>query len=248
MDQQAMDKFFQIPKYYYFYKERVTKIWLEVDESDYISSGCFGDVFFYNDGCIKIATCLIPYPTIAILDELRNIVHPNLYTIRHFYYNSTDESAFVKAYDMDYYLPDDIDILTMPIDYILDNFNDLCDLACKLASHSIMMSDTHEDNVILQENRMILIDADRWISFYSLDNDELKSDNYRAIVHLLCRLYYKALTKLGKVSESSYYPSNNDYNMVLRQLENISIEELLKEHQEFKYPIDYIEAKVKKLR
>lgn len=150
---------------------------------------------------------------------------------------------------MDYYLPDDIDILTMPIDYILDNFNDLCDLACKLASHSIMMSDTHEDNVILQENRMILIDADRWARVDDLYDDyDVKLGNHHAIVHLLCRLYYSALTKLGKVSESSYYPSDNDYNMVLRQLENISIEELLKEHQEFKYPIDYIEAKVKKLR
>lgn len=248
MDQQAMNEAFQIPKYYSFYKERVTKILVEFDENDYISSGCFGNVFSYNDGCIKIATCLIPYPTVAMLDELRNIIHPNLYKIRHFYYNSTDESAFVKAYDMDYYLPDDIDILTMPIDYILDNFNDLCDLACKLASHSIIMADTHEGNVILQKNNMILIDADRWIRIDDLDNDELKLDNYRAIVHLLCRLYYSALENLGKVSKNSYGQVDNDYNRALKQLENISIENLLKEHQEFKYPIDYIEAKVKKLR
>lgn len=233
--------------YYTLYKEKITKTSLEINESDYISSGCFGSVFFYKDGCIKVAKCLIPKTTISILEELKKITHPNLYRIRNFYYNSMDESAYAKAYDMDYYLSDSINILTMPIDYILDNMNDLCKLACKMASYSILMTDTHEENVILQKNRMILIDADRWVmDLY--DSYDLKIENYSAIVHLLCRLYYQALIDLGKIDKRSYGCNYNDYNRVLNQLERISIEEVLKEHQGFKYPIDYIDTKVKRLR
>ncbi len=249
MDQLCTDITFQLSNYYCLYKEKVTKVLLALNKSDYIASGCSSDVFFYKDGCIKVATYSIPKQNILMLEELRKITHPNLYKIRNFYYSSRDELAYVKAYDMDYYEPEDIDILTMPMDYLLDNMSDLCKLANEMVLHSILITDTHEGNVILKKNRMILIDADRWV----IDNgqfnlDYLKADNNRALVHLLFRLYYSALINSGKMAKNSYYPSGNGYNKVLRQLECTTIEDVLKEHQIFKYPIDYIEAKVKKLR
>lgn len=233
---------------YCLYKERKTKVLLELNKSDYILSGCFSDVFFYEDGCIKIANCLIPSENIKVLEKLKSIIHPNLYKIRNFYYNSMDEFSYVKAYDMDYYEPDTIDFLTMPMDYILDNFSDLCKLAKKIVSHSILMTDTHEGNVILNKNRMILIDADRWVvDDEQFNPDFLKTENNRALVHLLFRLYYSALINSGKIAKNSYDPSGNGYNKVLNQLEQTLIEDVLKDHQKFKYPIDYIEDKVKKL-
>lgn len=229
---------------YKLYYERIKKVKIVFYKDSLVDSGTDGDVYYYKDGCIKIYRNIMPDYSISVIKTIKNISDPNLYCIRNLYYDSKNSVSNVKAYDMDYYRDEKINILTMPMDYSLDNFNDLCKLAEKISLYKIEINDLHEKNVIMQRNRFIIIDADRWFKRETCDCDFLFAENYKAVVHLLMRLYYRELVNLGKIEPLDY----NIYDKVLGNLERIKAREIAQELSGYKYPIDYIEAKVKKLR
>lgn len=229
-------------KYKLYYKGKKVKIVLP--KENLVDCGTEVDVYYCKDGCIKIFKCKISDSSASVLQTIKVIRDPNLYCIHNLYYDSKALTAHVKAYDMDYYKEEKLNVLTMPMDYSLDNFHDLCKLAERLSLYKIIVNDLHEKNVIMQRNRLIVIDADRWFKCDTFNYDYLVSENYRAIVHLLMRLYYRELVNFGKIEPLEY----NIYDKVLGNLESIKAQKIFQELSEYKYPIDYIEAKVKKLR
>ena len=66
---------------------------------------------------------------------------------------------------MKYYDSEDIDVLTMPMSYILDNFYDLFESVTKLSDKNILIQDLHDGNVITNKNQIIVIDADMYDIF-----------------------------------------------------------------------------------
>lgn len=209
-------------KYKLYYKGKKVKIVLP--KENLVDCGTEGDVYYYKDGCIKIFKCKISDSSASVLQTIKVIRDPNLYCIHNLYYDSKALTAHVKAYD--------------------NNFHDLCKLAERLSLYKIIVNDLHEKSVIMQRNRLIVIDADRWFKCDTFNYDYLVSENYRAIVHLLMRLYYRELVNFGKIEPLE----NNIYDKVLENLESIKAQKIFQELSGYKYPIDYIEAKVKKLR
>ena len=99
------------------------------------------------------------------------------------YYNRT--LTIIFGYLSEYYLKEDIDILTMPVDYTFDNLCSLYDSFVLLSEHNIRVSDACPQNVILNNNGITIIDTD----FYYVDNRNNKLSTLKNNIYDLGELF-----------------------------------------------------------
>ena len=88
----------------------------------------------------------------------------NVYDLLYYYGTGNDEGLndgnYVKAYPMSSYKQDVHNILSMPTEYFLDNLSDLYELTKIISQKSIRMYDLHDGNIILNKDKMVIVDAD----------------------------------------------------------------------------------------
>lgn len=222
------------------YNEHNNKVLINVDEKNKIGSGIYATVYLINGYAFKKFKCPLSRLEKGAFLAIKDIEHPNLYKVKELFYDSNTLEN-LRAYSMKYYGNDDINILTMPTEYTLDNLSDLHKLATILANKHIIMSDLHTKNVIMQRDRIILIDRDN--DYYCTDNCEMISyHNDYVVKDLLIDCYLKQLKSMYKDNESLDYR----YKAIISHLTSCTFDEFRKLMLPYNRPIDYVESKIKR--
>lgn len=224
----------------YLYNENKEKFNYILDNQNIIGEGEYGIVYKLNyDTCLKLYYNNEPINR-DILSVIRNLKLQNYYRIYAFLY---DYKSNFKAHTMKYYKQEQLDILTMPTIYTLNNlFNLLMDIDT-LNKNNILISDMHTGNVILGYSEITIIDAD----LYKFNNlyraDTLKYKNLSSLGHLLEQIYLEALTE---------YHSELKSKEVVETIKNLfqfqnkfNCEEPFRMLEKYYYPIDYIKRRIK---
>lgn len=227
----------------------------EFDLSDNIGHGWCGDVYrydsewvlkYYNENCssnnrlkkeIYDITKEINSPYIAEIDKL--LFKERIYTPSDTIF-MTDS---IDAYTCRYVKPDEVDILTIPRDYITDNISELSDVFLEFSDRGVRAMDIKEENVIVQKDKITLIDIDL---FYKTCTqiDILETENYRALMKLFEQLM---------LSSAMYYRHGEEIEKGIYQLFEVihrpssidDMKEVTKYLGKFQYPIDAVKVYTK---
>lgn len=179
---------------------------IELNKGKYINCGTQGKIFMVGN---KEDTCFKEYSE-NILDDWyydlgnkfnqemfdyfkNNFADSNLCSLYDLYY----KDDVVVGYTMKYYKETLDNILYLPTDYILDNYSLIYDLVNKLTSDCIRIVDTHCDNVINTDDKMIIIDYDKYYYDNGIDKDTLDYINKSALIYTFKGIFMKSLRNMG---------------------------------------------------
>lgn len=220
------------------FDENGKSVRFNTNENNLVGKGVFGTIYRTDaSSCIKVYN---GRPSVDIdlelLKTIRGLSLKKFYEIYDLLY--TKNGTF-KGYSMKYYDNFDIDILTTPTEYTLDNLYNLRDSILKLANNNIYAIDMHDENVILGESDMTVIDVDLFIFTTFYNGTGLMVKNINAVNNLFYSLYVKAINRFHE--EYAKY----DVSKVIRELFSTISErdtyDMVKKLTKYKYPIDYIE-------
>lgn len=168
-----------------------------LDTDNFIDEGEYGRVYLTsNNKCLKIFKQSISRKDKMSFDEdvfniIRKLKPKNIYTLGDLYYNKS--LTRILGYLSEYYSKEDINILTMPVDYTFDNLCSLYDSFVLLSEYNIRISDTCTQNVILNNNGITIIDTD----FYYIDANSnklaIKKSNIYDLGELFSWIYMNSL-------------------------------------------------------
>lgn len=224
----------------YLYTKEKEKIKFITSKQNRISGEGKGNVFKISDDmCLKVNKSAEGFD-LETLMLLKSLNLKNFYEIYDFYYNQEGQ---IKAYTMKYYKKEEIDILAEETPYTINNLYDLFLTVSTLNKNNILISDTHSENVILNKDKITIIDADLYRINRFFQKASLESHNLDALRCLFENLYIQALKKY----HSEYYNKTTIYRIKsLFQLYNsLQVSETLKTLSTYKYPIDYVKSKVR---
>lgn len=213
-----------------------------------VGCGAYGMVHKIDDGMCLKKFDVMGNSNIKDMDafnELMSLNLPNFYQIYQLLYGNTlgiDGKQKIAGYLMKYYKETVDNILNMPMDYFLANFNDLIKVMKVLSQKYIHVNDLHDGNIILTDNRMVIIDADNYFRHgYSYDDTFAYNKKY---------LYYCLRDVMLKA-----FCDNYDYTGEVRYDMSKSIIDLFNSHnsycniknklRSYKKPIDYVISSVK---
>lgn len=217
----------------YFITESGNRINLCRDNYRVIGSGCNGIVYKIDDSsCVKLFDCInkFNYDTISKINKLKL---DNFYHISDFIF---DKKRKFVGYIMKYYKPEDIDILTMPTSYLLDNIYNIYNSVLKLTNNKVRIIDLYGGNVILNNDGITVIDTDSYCFDVKSDCDSLLSDNVKEFRVLVEELFYSSLIYYHKFCQDPFY----DYNIFSKINSKDGITSFCCEFENYKYPIDYV--------
>lgn len=219
-----------------YYTEDGKRVKFDLKEEDVIGKGVQSKVYKISaEKCLK-KLFDDEYGNYEILKLIRDLKLSSYYIIYDLLFNK--KGSALKAYTMKYYVSEEIDILTMPVDYTLYNFFSILDSIMILTENNVYVSDLHEDNVIMNSNGITVIDTDMYTKNRFFYADKLLAKNISAVRCLFKSLYLSSLNDyhegefkepiVRKVTDLFRINSYNDaYNNV-------------KKLSKYKYPIDYM--------
>ena len=212
-----------------YYDEHGKKIIIKINW-ELVGSGLYGTVYqIDNNVCLKH----ISYPfntNKEIIKEFMKLDLPSFYKIYKLLFDKYNE---ITGYIMKYYKNEEIDIMTMPIEYTLDNLASMLKDIRIISEKNILVEDAHTDNVILNNDRIIIIDVDN----YSLSQRcDILNKNIYSIYSLFQNIYVESMLK--------YYEVTNEELIVTRKLfYGKDIDYIYNELSNYKYPIEYVRKK-----
>jgi hypothetical protein len=212
---------------------------IEYSTDNYIDSGAYGSVYFYMvDKCIKLLNYLgmenFSSDVYKFIRELKLSNFGAFYDLLYDY--SLCDS--VLGYLSKYYVNEDIDIITMPTSYTLDNLIGIFKSIITLAKYNIRTLDLSDDNVIINSNGIIVKDIDLYYFDDRLDKEKLLGRNIFDLENLFIDLYVSSIKKYhSELLDSN--ASNLLYSLFMIDDEK-SIDLVGKKLCKYKYPIDYI--------
>ncbi len=212
-----------------FYDENGEKnINYTVDKS--INGGNCGRIFKLDENTLLKYFIRGEYDE-AAFKTIMNMNLDNFYKIYKLLYNS--EGKFV-GYTMKSYKDENIDILTMPTDYTLDNLIKLSNSVKRLSDNNILINDMREGNSVMDSNNITIIDIDLYKKVNNIDIYDLSNLNKKYLFHLFAGLYFKSLC--------TYHDAFKSDNLVIDSLFNgeNDTSDICKRLVKYKYPIDYI--------
>ena len=210
--------------------------------SEHIGGEQYGDVYKISDTeCIKI------YKKGQVVDEsilkfIRELNLKRFYELFQFLYGRTQK---FRAHTMKYYKPEEIDILTMPIDYTLNSLFDLYSSFNVLTEKNVFINDTHSGNVIINSDGITVIDTDLYTYNKGFSQNRLKTSNYSALRYLFVEIYIEALVKYHR--ELSSFNNKEAINELFNSIIYRDVNTIHKKLCRSKYPIDYISKTGKKM-
>ena len=171
-----------------YYDEQGKKIIIKINW-ELVGSGLYGTVYqIDNNVCLKH----ISYPfntNKEIIKEFMKLDLPSFYKIYKLLFN---KDKGITGYIMKYYKNEEIDIMTMPIEYTLDNLASMLKDIRIISEKNILVEDAHTDNVILNNDRIIIIDVDN----YSLSQrSDILNKNIYSIYSLFQNIYVESMLK-----------------------------------------------------
>lgn len=221
------------------YNEKEEKVRFRTSEDNFIDKGLYGNVYRTSLlTCAKIyrghnAREIDP----EVLKKIRDLSLRNFYEIYDLLY--AKDGTF-KGYFMKYYDSFDMDILTTPVDYTLNNYFVLRDSIAQLTSNNIWAFDMHEENVILGESTMTVIDADLFTfnKFYS--QARLAEKNNQALNSLFYQLYIETINKYHQ--DYVKYIISKSVQDLFSAVSEKGTYDMTKKLIRYKYPIDYLKT------
>ena len=164
----------------------------KLERDNYIGGGATATVYRVDDNkCIKV---FYPDDDCYFDENLYNRFR--LLSLESFvkldipFYNK----RLIKAFIMEYIKGSKTNILDMPVDYTLDNFNSLYKDIITLTNNNIKLEDLRSQNIIIGDNKMTVIDYDR--SEISNDKDILQN-NIWWLLYAFKNIYRKAIIDEG---------------------------------------------------
>ena len=196
--------------------------------------GSCGNIYkINNEVCLKRFSKDAYYNEDAF-EIIINMDLKNFYKVYEMLYDREQEFA---GYIMKYYQPENIDILTMPISWTLDNFYSLYDSIDRLIKKNILVEDLHDGNVIVNKDGITVIDIDMYKLSRIGFEEEVVLKNKKSLYALFRDLYVNSIV--------DYHYGMQNYSSILRGLfdQTEDSSEVSKKLKSYKYPIDYIRAK-----
>ena len=204
--------------------------------NDRIGGEVCGNVYRINsDECIKkfkSKNMRIDKETLLLIQELGL---ENFCKINKFLYN---KNRVIIGYLMKYYQSENIDILTMPTDYTIDNLYKLYNSVIKLSKNNVFISDMHTVNIIMNKNGITIIDYDLYVLNGYFTGPLLEYKNIYSLRYLFKEIYKEALVEYHKEynSEISRCLIDCAFEMWTKE----ELDKTCKKLTKYKYPIDYI--------
>ena len=218
----------------YLYNKEQERVKFNITPENRIGNGMYGSVFkLSEDICLKVYKNSNMIEG-NILDVIRKLNLPNFYKIYDFYYQKNQK---LKAHTMEYYEPKDIDILTAPTEYTLDNLFNLYKAIQILIKNNILMSDTHTENIILGDKTITVIDTDLYTSNRFHKGLELELKNKIQLKGLFSELYKESIVENHPELET-YFIIETIKNMFMLYNDQ-SYSRLVDTLSKYQYPIDY---------
>ncbi len=171
-----------------------------IDLSREFNNGCCGRVYFLDEDNKRVfkkyyvntlSDYRLKYSVFVILNEMR---HPNIICPLEDYYDSKPDDlkpSIMAGYTYDYIIGHAVDLLYRPKDYLLENLRSIEKLFDQLAKEGVQVSDLKPDNVVLNENRIVIIDPD---CFQKMPKEAIKYTsrmNKRLLLYLMRDLLSK---------------------------------------------------------
>lgn len=211
------------------------------------NQGFFGKIYLTKDNkCLKIFKEPIKRNNNKDFEEdtyneIRNLKLKNFYELYDLYYDKT--LTQILGYLSKYYQEEDVDILTMPTDYTLDNLCSLYDSFKKLSEHNIYTNDIHFGNVVLNSKKIIVLDTDLYYKGEQAEESKTFKENICNLNDLFVDIY---LSCLGNHSFSSKYDRVYIADKIQRLFlinSTYGIDPVIRKLIKYKYPIDYLRKK-----
>lgn len=219
------------------FREDGQKVRYNISSKNRIGGGLFGDVYWTSElECTKIYKPSNERIDLNILMFIKELKLKSFYEIHELLYG---KNGFFKGHTMKYYQSEEVDILTMPVTYTLDNFYSLYESVCKLTASNIFISDMHTGNIIMSQNGITAIDVDLYTFNRFYTSQSLKTKNNLALNYLFSEIYLEALASFHR--EYSSYSTRTVINSLYN---NGKAEDVCKKLIKYKYPIDYIKRNI----
>ena len=149
-----------------FYDKNVNPYNKNLIKNNYIGSGATATVYMVEDNrCIKVFypddDC---YFDEELFNKFKSLPLNSFAKLDMPFY----EQGLIKAFTMDYIPSSSTNILNMEVEYTLDNFNNIYKDILTLTNNHIKIEDLMLHNIIIGDNKMMVIDYDR----YEISNDK----------------------------------------------------------------------------
>ena len=212
-----------------------------INNLEYLNDGCNGNIYKLSDyECLKFFKSKDISCDLEVIKKIKDMQLDNFYEIRIPLFNK--DKKFV-GYIMKYYENLEIDILTMPVEYTLNNLISIYNSIIKLTDNNILIDDLDSYNIIFNRDKIIIIDCDKY-TFNDGDNYTLKYNNIKCLEKLFVDLYFDSLFKYHKNEDSSdCIPKIYRLFRFRSYDENKRLDNTCKRLIKYKYPIDLIREK-----
>ena len=98
---------------------------------------------------------------------------------------------------MKYYKGAIDNILSMPVDYLVENFSAIYDAMDRLAKDLVLVVDLHNRNMILTSDNIVLVDFDKYRREKGKSYDVILGINTSALYYAFSKMLNDALSKIG---------------------------------------------------
>ena len=180
-------------------------------------TGCYGNIYRVEEDdniCLKELKDVEPKKPLTIFDDTPTVISedifnyfkdfnvPNFCKLYDLLYNKDNK---VVAYTMKYYKSAIDNILSMPVEYLVDNFNAIYDAMDRLAKDLVLVVDLHNRNMILTSDNIVLVDFDKYRREDNKLSDGGKGKSYdvmlgintSALYYAFSKMFNDALSKIG---------------------------------------------------
>ena len=178
------------------------------------NTGCFGNIYKVAEDdnvCLKeikdvdlsALTIFDSVPTVIsedIFNYFRDFNDPNFCKLYDLLYNKDNK---VVAYTMKYYKSAIDNILSMPVDYLVENFSAIYDAMDRLAKDLVLVVDLHNRNMVLTSDNIVLVDFDKYRREEGMSYDVRLDINTSALYYAFSRMLNDALNKMGMTSANN---------------------------------------------
>lgn len=216
-----------------------------LDTNNLIGEGEYGKTYLLNNNkCLKVFNEKISrkdnnsFFNEEAFKRIKALNLKNFYKIYDIYYNRTLTKT--SGYLSEYYQSEDIDILTMPVDYTLDNLCILYDSFYSLAENNIYTNDVSPRNVILNSNSITVIDTDMYYINYKSDNKMVYHNNFYDLGELFSWLYMESLKETDHQKRCELI---DKIQKIFMPVGTFGVEPVIKKLSKYKYPIDYLKKR-----
>ena len=177
--------------------------------------GCYGNIYRVEEDdniCLKELKDVEPKKPLTIFDDTPTVISEDIFN----YFKDFNDPNFCKLYDllynkdnkvvaytMKYYKSAIDNILSMPVEYLVDNFNAIYDAMDRLAKDLVLVVDLHNRNMILTSDNIVVVDFDKYRREESKSYDAILDINTSALYYAFSKMLNSALKSLGLASANN---------------------------------------------